>query len=217
MWEPALTAVHVYSFTYIKASIHGQRDMSFRRTGHRRIKQHKLSYWVILKRKLGFQETVVDIQKSMGIFHLNEENYFVMQTTIKFTRNYLLSKGHFQSTDFKSRANPHSMNKQDSGTGFCTASHLSSLVDSSRGNPRSGQVWIMDHCTQWDFWKLQTWWALKPISNGLENFCHRQTLFIRIFPKDGEEAEGQRKQTPQRTTQSENTSLPHHGCHLVSL
>lgn len=100
-----------HSFTYRKASIHGQGDMFFGSTGHRKRKQHILGYWVILKRKLGFRERVLGIQKSMRIFHLNEENCFVMLTMRKLTRNYLLSKGRFQSTDFKSRANTHGTNK----------------------------------------------------------------------------------------------------------
>lgn len=70
------------------------------------------TYLVILKRILGFRERVLHIQKSMRSFHLNEENCSVMLTTRKLTWNYLLSKGHFQSTDFKSRANTHGTNKQ---------------------------------------------------------------------------------------------------------
>lgn len=48
----------------------------------------------------------------MRIFHLDGEDYFVLQTTRKSKPTYLLSKGHFQSTDFKSRTNTHTVNKQ---------------------------------------------------------------------------------------------------------
>lgn len=137
----------------------------------------------------------------MRIFHLD---YFVMQTTRKSMLDYLLSKGHFQSTDFESRTNTHSENKQDAKTltfaSMWLSSFLASRTFSERGTPEAAGSGCCTMATS----EISGGWVVTTRcepggllnllhSNGLQKFCPGQTLVMGIFLRQEEEAEGQRK------------------------
>lgn len=131
---------------------------SFRSTEPGGQRQGILTGCIILKKNPGVLRKSNVRPKTHVHFQTQTGKILVMQVYKKNSHCELLFKGHFQSTDFKPKANVQGTSQQEAyDASICShvAFLLNSLEDSEGEISRRGKGKILCHC----MWGISWWWA----------------------------------------------------------